>query len=833
MHVAERQIESWFVKWDELAYTVFADPRIVLASDRDVVVDLAADLNNGAFLDYLVRRFQVRGLALAPTETSPASATDSPLIRFIDYTRPQNPQSISFHTTREATVILAVFENPEHRGRIISAIQHISATLYSRKDQHKCSITLIAFLDDLSYLTPTDDFRPDARSWCKIESALLDNIGYPMAFRHRANFVDAIREVAVMDLAPLDWLEEDESSIFIQRETGNMMRTVCGTDYSLLYDTWRRGDDSPALSSLRRSIPSESDDNKGPTHWSAYPFFDVDMVLSHPGFKRLASEPMEYPAFYAYSVAMNVADRPHLNRTTPGLTWEDYAQDVEAIYATPNEGEQQVALENLHSKWSDFLQRANLSRYVSEGLFSRALVGAGDLRRMSRFAYNRHTLRVQNSIPSLNDLARREIERLNGTNATLESSVSKGSRDNLKLNVDGKTGQRGLNANRELSSGKTFARFVTTAWVPLSGYMFDVCHHCGKKVSLGTDPTDISCLYIQQQPDAPFRLVQRKAKLDGVHQFQADLDENEPDGNASGVCGRCGFVAACGDACWKKIRKYHCVYPEHKGALAPSECDHYASAVHDNALTTFAFEVDVVRNALLEQPTERHRTAEVDVQYAQGDDVARFYTALRMATRAFYLTLLFPEYKVLMPMLITDSGNMSPDELALTNTISAIISALSTPGQPNYDTGGVTPADIRLAETALHGTCAGVTRNAIDDVRMRFLCVPMSMLNHSCDPNARIEIALYENALPQIAVKAMRDIGANEEITISYSDSLKSYRKNPNRLTDSGVDLRKTELLMGWGFDCRCPVCQKEDALWEEELLADFTARPQPIRELQ
>lgn len=70
-----------------------------------------------------------------------------------------------------------------------------------------------------------------------------------------------------------------------------------------------------------------------------------------------------------------------------------------------------------------------------------------------------------------------------------------------------------------------------------------------------------------------------------------------------------------------------------------------------------------------------------------------------------------------------------------------------------------------------------------------------SHLNHSCQPNAEVEtITLAEG----IRIKALTDIAAGQEVTVTYVDPESSY------------DDRRYKLRINWGFICHCPRCKKD-----------------------
>lgn len=70
-----------------------------------------------------------------------------------------------------------------------------------------------------------------------------------------------------------------------------------------------------------------------------------------------------------------------------------------------------------------------------------------------------------------------------------------------------------------------------------------------------------------------------------------------------------------------------------------------------------------------------------------------------------------------------------------------------------------------------------------------------SHLNHSCQPNVEVEtISMAEG----IRIKAITDITAGQELTVTYVDP------------DSSYDDRRYKLRINWGFICHCPRCKKD-----------------------
>jgi hypothetical protein len=83
------------------------------------------------------------------------------------------------------------------------------------------------------------------------------------------------------------------------------------------------------------------------------------------------------------------------------------------------------------------------------------------------------------------------------------------------------------------------------------------------------------------------------------------------------------------------------------------------------------------------------------------------------------------------------------------------------------------------------------------------LCQRISMLNHSCVPNASIRLDESED---RATVVLARDVEAEEEIAFCYTSAAVLF---------AARDVRQAELRSHWGFVCRCARCS--DTLMETE----------------
>ena len=75
------------------------------------------------------------------------------------------------------------------------------------------------------------------------------------------------------------------------------------------------------------------------------------------------------------------------------------------------------------------------------------------------------------------------------------------------------------------------------------------------------------------------------------------------------------------------------------------------------------------------------------------------------------------------------------------------------------------------------------------------LWIMPSYINHSCWPNS---VRSFLGNL--LIVRAARDIREGEEITINYIEN------------ESGIQKRQKALYSGWGFNCKCTLCEIETA---------------------
>ncbi|KAF8340702.1 uncharacterized protein EI90DRAFT_3036532 [Cantharellus anzutake] len=80
--------------------------------------------------------------------------------------------------------------------------------------------------------------------------------------------------------------------------------------------------------------------------------------------------------------------------------------------------------------------------------------------------------------------------------------------------------------------------------------------------------------------------------------------------------------------------------------------------------------------------------------------------------------------------------------------------------------------------------------------------------NHSCSPSA-VQVYTFDEAGPIMHIKALKNLSAGEEITVTYIDPAHPY------------DVRKKALDSTYGFECHCRKCQSD-----KELLPSISVPP-------
>jgi SET domain-containing protein len=88
-------------------------------------------------------------------------------------------------------------------------------------------------------------------------------------------------------------------------------------------------------------------------------------------------------------------------------------------------------------------------------------------------------------------------------------------------------------------------------------------------------------------------------------------------------------------------------------------------------------------------------------------------------------------------------------------------------------------------------------RNAFEGTKADYIYATWSLCNHSCDPNAYIELDTQTGVAALVALKPIAD---QEQITISYVE------------TETDTQTRRDQLLDGWGFTCECTRCVQDSA---------------------
>ncbi|NXD70539.1 SMYD3 methyltransferase, partial [Eolophus roseicapillus] len=100
--------------------------------------------------------------------------------------------------------------------------------------------------------------------------------------------------------------------------------------------------------------------------------------------------------------------------------------------------------------------------------------------------------------------------------------------------------------------------------------------------------------------------------------------------------------------------------------------------------------------------------------------------------------------------------------------------------------------------------CFTISNGEMQDVGVG-LYPSMSLLNHSCDPNCVIVFEGY-----QLLLRSVQEIQIGEELTISYIESLMPTSE------------RQKQLMRQYCFECDCLLCQNQEKVEWEQVLARF-----------
>jgi hypothetical protein len=84
----------------------------------------------------------------------------------------------------------------------------------------------------------------------------------------------------------------------------------------------------------------------------------------------------------------------------------------------------------------------------------------------------------------------------------------------------------------------------------------------------------------------------------------------------------------------------------------------------------------------------------------------------------------------------------------------------------------------------------------------------VSLVNHSCDPNATRGFELEAGERPRAVIRAVREVQAEEEVTVSYISPLLPREERARRLKES------------WGFVCGCARCKAGETEEQRQALA-------------
>ena len=107
------------------------------------------------------------------------------------------------------------------------------------------------------------------------------------------------------------------------------------------------------------------------------------------------------------------------------------------------------------------------------------------------------------------------------------------------------------------------------------------------------------------------------------------------------------------------------------------------------------------------------------------------------------------------------------------------------------------PGGLFREKTELKSVVAGMSPSGI--IGGSGIWIMPSYINHSCWPNS---VRSFLGDL--LIVRAARDIQEGEEITMNYLDN------------ESCLQNRQEELYSGWGFNCKCTLCEIETAESQE-----------------
>ena len=121
-----------------------------------------------------------------------------------------------------------------------------------------------------------------------------------------------------------------------------------------------------------------------------------------------------------------------------------------------------------------------------------------------------------------------------------------------------------------------------------------------------------------------------------------------------------------------------------------------------------------------------------------------------------------------------------------------------------------TPRQVKAPKVTLVGIVSQVKGRSQRDSQVKWFVtsrgvlqgVSSSLMNHSCLPNCKVSAVAEAAAqgITTVTVRALRDVAAGEELSITYIG------------LNQGVRERREMLEKGYGFLCSCKRCAEEEA---------------------
>ncbi|NRP10374.1 MULTISPECIES: SET domain-containing methyltransferase [unclassified Marinobacterium] len=128
--------------------------------------------------------------------------------------------------------------------------------------------------------------------------------------------------------------------------------------------------------------------------------------------------------------------------------------------------------------------------------------------------------------------------------------------------------------------------------------------------------------------------------------------------------------------------------------------------------------------------------------------------------------------------------------------------------------------NLAAAYNVVCGYILGEVGDSIHAYQRATISPMMCMMNHSCEPNAKLWSTEDPEEIKQrvAGMVALRDIKAGEEITFSYlvnisdelAEDMSSMEKNSLQPLSKNVNSRRQQIYQKFGFKCECPKCRAE-----------------------